>query len=97
MIVCYIIYSHTIDKYYAGITQESIDSRISKHNKKEYGMKYTSMANDWILYHFIECETFAQAVHIEKHIKRMKSRKYLEDLKKFPEMNLKLAAKYSTT
>ena len=44
----------TIDKFYIGITQDSITSRIEKHNNKEYGMGFTSQANDWYLFFFIE-------------------------------------------
>jgi len=96
MIACYIIYSMTIDKFYIGITQDSITSRIEKHNNKEYGMGFTSQANDWYLFFFIECKSIGQAMNIEKHIKRMKSIKYLENLKKYPEISIRLLEKYST-
>jgi putative endonuclease len=34
----------------------------------------------------IPCESVTQAILIEKRIKKMKSRKYIENLKKYPEM-----------
>jgi putative endonuclease len=34
---------------------------------------------------------------IEKHIKAMKSKKYIENLIKYPEMSVKLLQKYETT
>jgi putative endonuclease len=37
-----------------------------------------------------------QAFQIEKHIKRMKSKKYIKDLKKFPDISEKLKLKYPT-
>jgi putative endonuclease len=97
MIACYIIHSKQIDKYYIGVTQEDIDSRILKHNTEAYGKKYTSQANDWVLFHYIVCETYSQAINIERHIKRMKSKKYIEDLKKYPEMSAKMLVKYRNT
>jgi hypothetical protein len=36
------------------------------------------------------CATFTQARRIENHIKRMKSRKYIMNLKTYPEMMEKL-------
>ena len=40
---------------------------------------------------------FTQALAIEKHIKSMKSRKYLENLKKYPEITEKLKQLYKCT
>jgi putative endonuclease len=34
---------------------------------------------------------------IETHIKAMKSKKYINNLKKYPEISLKLIAKYSSS
>lgn len=44
MIACYIIYSQSIDTFYVGITKESIESRLSKHNACTYGTRFTSLA-----------------------------------------------------
>jgi putative endonuclease len=35
-----------------------------------------------------------QALRIEKHIKNMKSKKYIEDIKKYPEITERLKEKY---
>lgn len=94
MIACYILYSSKIDSYYIGITQESIESRVERHNLSLYGSTYTSKVNDWELYYFIECNSIAQAIKIEKHIKKMKSKKYIENLKKYIEITIKLIDKY---
>jgi len=94
MIACYIIYSKQIDKFYIGATQEDVNSRLEKHNSSTYGNKFTSQANDWVLFHFIECNSYAQSINIERHIKKMKSRKYLENLVMYPEISAKLFAKY---
>ena len=97
MPACYIIYSKQIDKFYIGATQEDVYSRLDKHNSNSYGKKFTSQTSDWVLFHFIEFGSYAQAINIERHIKKMKTRKYLEDLIKYPEISTKLLAKYKTT
>jgi len=56
--------------------------------------RYTAKADDWSIYYVIECESYPQAVRIEKHVKRMKSRVYFENLVKYPEISEKLKSKY---
>lgn len=84
MIACYILYSVSVDSYYIGITQESIESRIEKHNDHSYGNHFTSKAKDWQLFLLLPCSTVAQSMKIEKHVKKMKSRKYIQNLKAYP-------------
>ncbi len=43
---------------------------------------YTSKANDWELFFSIDSLSYNQARQIELHIKKMKSKKYIYDLKK---------------
>ena len=90
---CYIIYSQSLNRYYVGET-ENIDLRISQHNSGFYKSAFTSKAKDWELFHFIECADRRQARLIEAHIKKMKSRKYIENLKKYPEISNLLKIKY---
>ncbi|MBL7789629.1 MAG: GIY-YIG nuclease family protein [Chitinophagales bacterium] len=80
-----------------GVTQDDLNSRIAKHNASDYGNKYTSQASDWTLFHYIEWSSYAQAINIERHIKRMKSRKYIEDLIKYPNISINLVLKYIST
>ncbi len=47
---CYIIYSSQLDKFYIGITQEGIESRLDKHNRSVYGNHFTWQANDWEIF-----------------------------------------------
>ncbi len=96
MPICYIIYSQTIDRYYIGASQEEIEGRLDKHNKQSYGTKhFTSQTNDWQQYLVIDCESMKQALKIEKHIKRMKSRVYIQNLIKHPGIVKKLLSKYA--
>lgn len=92
---CYIIYSESIDRFYIGVSSDP-KSRLIKHNNHEYGANhYTSQSNDWELFHTIKCNSSSQALKLESHIKRMKSRKYLINLKTYPEIESKLLIKYS--
>lgn len=93
--VCYILYSNSLDKYYIGITTESIYERLLLHNSSGYGQHYTSQVTDWEIFHFIECSCTKQMIQIEKHLKKMKSRIYIENLRKYQETTEKLLIKYS--
>jgi putative endonuclease len=57
--------------------------------------KFTASAKDWIVFLTIPCNTISEAQGIEAHIKKMKSRKYIQDLKKYPEMVQKLKRLYA--
>ena len=92
---CYILYSKAINKFYTGATSEAILTRFNKHIEGFYDKKYTAIAKDWEIFLSIECATIKQAFKIEAHIKRMKSHKYIENLKHYPEMVEKLLKKYS--
>ncbi|MCH5716365.1 GIY-YIG nuclease family protein [Niabella hibiscisoli] len=84
-----------MDKFYIGATSETASDRFNKHIQGFYENKYTAMAKDWEIYLAIECITTKQAFAIERHIKRMKSRRYIGSLKCYPEMIEKLLNRYS--
>jgi len=95
MAYCYILYSQNADTFYIGMTSESTDIRLQKHLSDYYKKpKFTNCASDWVIFWSLECPNLIIAGKIESHIKKMKSRKYLEDLKKFPEISRKLIDKY---
>ena len=94
MIGCYLIYSDTLKRFYIGISHDLI-ARIEKHKVNFYGKNhFTSKANDWKVELFIECENFAQAVRIERHIKSMKSSKYNQNLINYPELVQKIKDRF---
>ena len=83
----YILHSKTLDKFYIGATRLHPEIRKQRHLLEYYGnSKYTSKSADWELFLEIACESFTQALKIENHIKRMKSRKYILNLAKYPEL-----------
>jgi putative endonuclease len=92
---CYIIYSKSLDRYYVGYSTD-INERIKLHNSDSFGNKsYTHCTSDWELFFLIQCRTIEQAVYIESKIKRMKSRVYIENLKRYPEIIDKILGEYS--
>ena len=93
---CYILYSATLDSFYTGSTILEPGARLERHLSGFYGStKYTSKAKDWELYIEISCSSLNQARQIERHIKRMKSKKYINDLVIYPEIIEKLKVMYT--
>ncbi len=87
---CYILLSPSRNKYYVGSTHTSLKERIVKHNTSYYGKHFTSQTSDWELYHAIQFDSYDLARKCELHVKKMKSRKYIENLKKYHEMSEKI-------
>jgi len=90
----YILYSKSADKYYIGET-ENLATRLHQHNIGYFKGSFTSLARDWEIYFKIECQDIQIARKIERHIKKMKSRKYLENLVKYNSITEKLIEKYT--
>ena len=92
MFFVYILYSPKLKRFYIGQTAQ-VDVRLEKHQEHFYGRKnFTTKADDWFVYFLIECSSRSQAMKIEKHVKRMKSQTYIENLKKHPEITGRLKA-----
>jgi putative endonuclease len=89
----YILHSKKLDKYYTGSCMD-LSYRIEQHLNKIFKGSFTAIADDWDLYFFIDNLEYTQARNIESHIKKMKSRTYIENLKKYPEISEKLKLKY---
>ncbi len=91
----YILYSRAKDSYYIGQTMD-LESRIFEHNFHRYQGAETRKATDWELFYAIKCESRTQAILIERHIKKMKSRSYIQNLKKYSDITEKLLQKYKS-
>lgn len=90
----YILYSLSADKYYVGSCNE-LEQRLLEHKTGTYADSYTAkLATDWVLYYQIDDLEYEQARNIELHIKRMKSRKYIQNMKQYPKMMAKLKERY---
>ena len=77
MFTVYILFSASRNTYYVG-QSENVALRFELHKSKFFPGSFTSVANDWEIVFTIECKPRSQAVNIESHIKRMKSRTYIE-------------------
>ena len=92
----YILFSEKTDSFYIGFTTESVETRLQRHLSGYYDNKYTAKADDWKIFFTIKCTSAKQAANIEKHIKKMKSKNYVRNLKLYPEISIKLLEKYSS-
>jgi putative endonuclease len=91
MPVCYILYSPSLNSFYTGSTSDAPDIRLEKYLLEFYGKsKYTAKVKDWEIYISIPCGSVEVAIKLEKRIKRMKSKKFIVNLKRYPEMLQKL-------
>ena len=92
MYCVYILFSAKLDRFYTGSTSD-FDERMEFHKNPE-ARKFTAKADDWKLYDRINCKRKSQALSIEKHIKSMKIKTYIKNLKQYPEMKEKLINQY---
>ena len=93
MATVYILHSISLDRFYIG-SCVNLDNRLEQHRNKTFKGSFTSKAEDWEI--FFQCSDLhiTQARKIEAHIKRMKSKKYINNLKAFPDMIDKLKLRY---
>jgi putative endonuclease len=80
----YILQSKKLNRYYIGFTQD-FEKRMRFHKDPET-RKFTAKAKDWELFLKIKCDSKRQGLQIEKHIKKMKSKVYIVNLKRYPEI-----------
>ncbi|MBX7089169.1 MAG: GIY-YIG nuclease family protein [Cyclobacteriaceae bacterium] len=91
----YILHSKKLDRFYIG-SCKNLSYRIDQHLSKSFSRSFTARAEDWQLFFSMDELQFGQARLIERHLKQMKSRRYLENLKKYPEIAQNLIMKYRT-
>jgi putative endonuclease len=90
----YIIKSLKTGKFYCGETPDVL-ARLAFHNDIQKNTNSTKTGIPWEVFWKFEVSDRALARKIESHIKRMKTTKYYEDLKRYPEISNKLVLKYS--
>ena len=73
----YILFSAKLNKYYVGACID-MERRLYEHNIGH--SKFTSLGIPWQLMYKAEFETLVEAKKRELQIKKMNSRKYIEDL-----------------
>lgn len=87
----YIIFSKSLNRFYVGVTHETPVERLENHNKHSYGNhRFTAIANDWEIFLIIEVDNYSHAVRLERKIKAMKSKTFIQNLRKYPELVQKI-------
>jgi len=79
----YIIYSKQSNRFYIGETQ-NVQKRVLMHNQHAFKNAFTTSAKDWQLELSFECESKEEAFCLERFIKRMKSRVFIEKIIRNP-------------
>ena len=81
----YIIYSPKVNKFYVGET-DNIALRLLKHNNHSYEGSFTKIAEDWEVVMSFECSSKSQSLSLEKFIKRMKSKIFIQKIIENPKI-----------
>ncbi len=89
----YILFSKKLDRFYTGSCLD-LSERLDEHLHGIYADSFTSKAIDWELFLRIDNLTYQQARLIELHIKKMKSKVYIKNLKKYEEIKTRLIELY---
>ncbi|MCF6306512.1 MAG: GIY-YIG nuclease family protein [Flavobacteriaceae bacterium] len=79
----YILHSSSLNKYYVGETP-NVEIRLQQHNNHYFKTNFTKNANDWNLKLSYQCSNKQKAVFLEKFIKRMKSKVFIEKVIQYP-------------
>ena len=89
MNVVYILYSAKLDKFYIGQTTD-LNNRLQQHNDPNSSYS-TKGGQPWVIFLTMHCKSISHAMKLERHIKNMKSKKFILDLKKYPELLERIA------
>ena len=89
MAQAYILYSEKLRKYYIGSCL-NLSERLEQHKNKLFPNCFTAKDNSWVLFYEITDWEYEQARNIEKHIRSMKSSKYIVNLLKYTDIAEKL-------
>jgi putative endonuclease len=94
MFSVYILYSKTTKKFYVSTTDDVV-RRLNEHNTAKRKHAFTVSGIPWEIFLTIDNLHSAEAYALEKHIKSMKSSVYIKNLKKYPEMIVRIKAKFA--
>ena len=81
----YILSSKTADRFYIGETKD-VQQRLQDHIFHKYSKGFTKTANDWKIVLEVQLKNKEQAIFLEKFIKKMKSRKFIQKVIDDPEI-----------
>jgi len=83
-----------IDRFYVGQTALPPEQRLEEHNTARNENSFTTRGIPWTLFLTIVCDGRGHAEEVERHIKRMKSKAYIRNLKQYSEMRQKLLNRF---
>jgi putative endonuclease len=89
MATLYILHSQKLNRFYTGSCLD-LSHRLEEHLQGKYQKSFTKKAEDWVIYLRVDDLNYDVARKMENHIKKMKSKKYMENLKAYPELLQKL-------
>ena len=79
MFFVYILFSKKLNRFYVGTT-DNVEKRLFEHNSRLYINAFTTKGIPWELFLSHSCESSEKAHKLERFIKRMKSKKFIERL-----------------
>ena len=75
----YILYSRVLNKYYVG-SSDNAELRLHHHHNPIDKSRFTARGAPWEIQCLLPCESREHALRLERFIKRMKSRHFIERL-----------------
>ena len=75
MFVVYILYSHSLKKFYTGFTAD-LEQRMVFHNQGKNA--YSKKGIPWLVVASFTCDDKSSAMMLEKQIKKNGAKRYLE-------------------
>jgi putative endonuclease len=81
----YILYSQKLNRYYVGNTDNPVN-RLMEHNTIKYEDAFTVKGVPWELLLVHPCKSSENAYLIEKFIKRMKSKVFIQKIIENPDI-----------
>jgi len=81
----YILYSAKLDKFYVGMTKDLVE-RLKRHNNPTDPERFTARGIPWALFLTLPCESEEHSLRLERLLKAKKSKVFIQNLKKYPEL-----------
>jgi len=81
-------------RFYIGSCAD-FELRLKQHLEKSFNKAFTRQADDWEIFYKIDNLETKLAHKIEIHVKNMKSKQYIKNLAKYPEIISNLIEKYN--
>ena len=92
MYFVYIIYSQKLSRYYVGTT-DNVEQRLIEHNTIIYQNSFTSRGIPWELNWKTDPLMSEVAYKLDRFIKSMKSKKFIERVMNSPELVVDIISK----